>query len=374
MRKTVLYMLCMMVMMAGAVIVTSAYAADLLPHNAKEGECYARVFVPATYKTVSETALKKEASQRLIVQEPKFEFVEETVMTKAPSERLETVPASYEWVVSEDLASFDSTGMGSGAGGKSLSYTGGSGMGSDPGVKLEIIPATYAWAEEKVLAYPEHIHYEEVPAVYETVSEKVLDQPAHTVWKKGKGPIQRIDDATGEIMCLVKVPATYKTITKRILVKPATTREITNPAKYTTVKKQVINTPARIRKQIIKTPAMVRRIEIPAEYKTVKVRRLATPAQIQTVAIPEEFQTVSKRQMLSEGKMEWRSILCETNISPDIIYSLQSALKNEGYNPGSIDGTLGRQTMKAIHAYQVDKGLPHGELTLDTLKSLKVDF
>jgi hypothetical protein len=38
------------------------------------------------------------------------------------------------------------------------------------------------------------------PAVYETVKEKVVDRPAYTVWKKGTGPIQKVDYATGEIM------------------------------------------------------------------------------------------------------------------------------------------------------------------------------
>src|SRR5262245_56294668 len=45
-----------------------------LPPNAKPGECYAKVYVPATYKTVTERVLVREAS-----------------------ERLETVPAEYDW-------------------------------------------------------------------------------------------------------------------------------------------------------------------------------------------------------------------------------------------------------------------------------------
>ena len=55
------------------------------------------------------------------------------------------------------------------------------------------------------------------------------------VWKKGTGPIQRIDESTGEIMCLVEVPATYKTISKEVLVSPATTRTVEIPAVYKTV-------------------------------------------------------------------------------------------------------------------------------------------
>ena len=287
----------------------------LLPPNANPGECFARVFVPPSYKTVSEQILRKEASNKLMISEPQFELVKETVMIQGPSERLELVDAQFEWI------------------------------------------------EEEVLVYPEHTHLEEVPAVYETVTEKVIDQPAHTIWKKGKGPIQKVDYGTGEIMCLVEVPATYKTITKRVLKTPATTREVINPAKYTIVKQHVM-----------KTPPAIKKIEIPAQYKTVQVRKLVSPASIKQVSIPEEFQTVSRRELLTEGRMEWRPILCETNIRPGIVSDLQSALKKSGYNPGPIDGNLGRLTMAAVQSYQRDNKLPVGELTLETLKSLKVDF
>ena len=164
-------------------------------------------------------------------------------------------------------------------------------------------------------------------------------------------------------MCLVEVPATYKTITKRVLVSPATTREIVNPAKYTTV-----------RKQIIKTPAMERKIDIPAEYKMVKIRRMTSPALVQRIAIPEEFQNVSKRELMTEGRLEWREVLCNTNTTSDVIFSLQNKLKDAGYNPGPIDGDIGTTTMTAVKSYQKDKGLPVGELTIETLKSLGLRY
>lgn len=323
MRKSVTFLLYAVVILSGIAIMATAQAEEkmkfageeLLPPNAKAGECYARVFVPPVYKTISEMALRKEASERLLIEEPKFETVEERVMVKAASERLETVPATFEWV------------------------------------------------EERVLIQPEHKHLEEVPAVYKTVTEQVLDQPAHMVWKKGTGPIQKIDNSTGEIMCLIEVPATYKTISKRVLISNATTREIITPAKYTTV-----------RTQVMKTPPTVRKIEIPAEYKTVQVRKMISPAVAKSIAIPEEFQTVSRREMLTEGRMEWRPVLCETNTTPGLISSLQRALDTAGYNPGPIDGNYGSQTMSAVRSYQKDKGLPVGQLTIDTLSSLGIKF
>jgi len=288
---------------------------ELLPPNAKPGECYARVFVPPTYRTVTETVLKKESANRLQAFAPEFVNEQQEVMVKAASER------------------------------------------------LEIIPAEYAWVEEEVLIQPEHKHLRTNPPIYETVSEQVLERPAHSIWKKGRGPVQRVDNATGEIMCLVNVPATYKTVTKQVLVKPASTEEIINPAKYKTV-----------RRQIMSTPPSVRKIEIPAEYKMVSVRRLQNEANVSTIIIEEEFQTVSRREKTAEGKMEWQAILCETNATPELIISLQKALKEAGFNPGSIDGTLGTQTMAAVEAFQKEKGLPQGQLTYETMQGLGLDF
>ncbi len=286
---------------------------ELLPPNAKPGQCYARVFVPPVYKTGKVNVMKNEASQRVETVPAKFEWVEERVMVKDASERLEVVPASYEWMT------------------------------------------------EQVLIKPAAKRIEVVPAQYKTINEKVLDKPEHTVWKKGSGPITRIDEATGEIMCLVTVPATYKTVTKRMLVSKEATREIEVPAQYETVKKQVM-----------KTPPTTRKVVIPAEYKTVKVRKLVADASSRVIEIPAEYVDVPTRSMVKEGHVEWRPVLCDTNITPDVVRQLQTALNNAGHSPGTIDGIVGAQTLRAVQSYQKAKGLPTGGLTIKTLESLGV--
>jgi hypothetical protein len=202
---------------------------------------------------------------------------------------------------------------------------------------------------------------EEIPAKYEWVEEKVLVKPAHTVWKKGRGPIERIDHATGEIMCLVEVPATYKTVKKKVMSNPPGTREVKVPAEYQTVK----------RKALVK-PATTRKIEIPAEYKTVKVRKLVSPPQERRIAIPAEYQTLTKTEQNTDGRMEWRRILCETNVTPQIVSNIQTALLKAGHNPGPVDGILGPQTNAAVAAYQKEKGLATGGLTYRTMESLGI--
>ncbi|MFT7127607.1 MAG: hypothetical protein ACI9HX_001285, partial [Pseudoalteromonas tetraodonis] len=50
-----------------------------------------------------------------------------------------------------------------------------------------------------------------MPTAYEDIEEKILVRAARTVWKQGTGPIQKIDEATGEIMCLIEEPVVHKT-------------------------------------------------------------------------------------------------------------------------------------------------------------------
>ena len=80
-------------------------------------------------------------------------------------------------------------------------------------------------------------------------------------------------------------------------------------------------------------------------------------AQKKRIPIAEKYETVTKLVMSSEGKMEWREILCETNTTPTRISLLQQALKKTGYNPGPIDGIVSSQTIATVNAFQKDKGL-----------------
>jgi len=288
---------------------------SLLPPNAKPGECYARVYVLPTYKTVTEERLKRAASERLEVIPAEYEWVEEKVLVKQASERLET------------------------------------------------IPAVYGWEEEQVLVKEASYEMQDVPATYDWVEEQVMVKPAATVWKKGGGLIEKIDNTTGELMCLVETPAVYKTVRKKVMVTPPTTRTIEIPAEYETVKKKVV----------LKPPT-TRTIEIPAEYKTVKIKKLVTPPKEKRIAIPEEYQTITKTEQVTDGRMEWRRVLCETNMSRDVIKQIQKALQDAGHDPKYIDGVISWRTTDAIKSYQKEKGLAVGGLTYETIKSLGIQL
>lgn len=237
---------------------------DLFP-PAKPGECYTRVFVPATYEQVTEQVLHKDATSVLKTTPAQFEWVDERIMVEPASFQLETVPAKYEWV-----------------------------------------------------------------------EERVLVREAHTEWKRGRGPIERVDSTTGEIMCLIEVPAEYRTVRKQVEVAAATTK----------------------------------RVEIPAKYETVKIRRLVSEAREERSEVPAEYQTVTRWVKTSDGHMEWREIVCETNMGADLVKRMQVALRGAGHDPVWIDGIIGKQTIAALQSFQKSENLPVGGVTIESLERL----
>jgi len=145
--------------------------------------------------------------------------------------------------------------------------------------RIELIPAQTEMVEQQVLVRAAYQREEIIPAQFDTVTEEILVKPASTRWKKGRGLVEKVNNFTGEIMCLEEVPAEYRTVTKQVVTAPATTKLV----------------------------------QVPAEYKTVMVNKMIAPARENRIPIPAEYQTVTKTIKESEGKMVWQEVLCETN-------------------------------------------------------------
>lgn len=295
--------------------------ASLFPPDAKPGHCYARVLLPATYSISEEKVLVRPAETKVEVQEARYEWAEEAVLVKEATTRLETLPAQYETV------------------------------------------------NEKVMVRPEGQKLVHIPAKYEITKEQILDKPAHTVWKRGSGPVDNallttFDESTGEVMCLVEVPATYKTVEKRTLIEPAITKEVTTPAEYRTVSKKRL-----------KTPAQTREVTTPAEYETVRVQKLAEPASEREIKLPPLYETVSKRIKLTDEQLAWREVLCDVNMTSDVVRSIQTELGQAGHYRGAVDGKFGPKTIRAVNIFAKAKNLPVGTnyVAIETAKALGVD-
>ncbi len=93
------------------------------------------------------------------------------------------------------------------------------------------------------------------------------------------------------------------------------------------------------------------------------------------VLLPETgaYRTVTKKNLVAEGRMEQRAIVCEADIQKDLVLDIQSVLAQKGFDPGPIDGVIGPFTMKALNGYQKANNLPVDQhLNLATIKALGI--
>lgn len=438
---------------------------SLTPPNAKAGECYAKVVVPAKYKTVEERILIQEASNKISIVPAKYEWVNERVEITPASKKLISIPAIFKkvtesievkpstlsWKVSlkkhaapvskEILVAAKLKGV-------DLKNTSPKTCYKEyftaesyklvnheivlqkASTKTKIIPAKYEMVEKTIEITPASQKTITVPATYGFIEENVLIEKEKTVWKKGVNPAQKLDGATGEIMCLVKIPARYKTIRKKVVKSMATTKvidiaavsktikvkklvasakveTITIPEVKSNIKKSVLETkpvfkwlrvadnidkglnytghkiclvaaPAKTRKItkiVLDVPTSTKEIAIEPTYKTIKVKRLVIKAQEIKTPIQAVYKIVDKKEKVSASHQSWERILCQTNMNQDVILKIQNALKSKNYNPGKIDGVLGHDTRVALDKYQRNNSLATGGgITYETLNALSVSL
>ena len=435
-------------------------ATHTLP-DAKPGECYAKVIVPAAYDVKTVEVMVKPESEKVNVKAAVFDISEKPLLKKEGFTKIKVIATKFRQVVEEVEVSKASTNW-------VTDLNRRKGIPASPallaaaktnGVDIEttkvgecfreyFVAAKFEQTTKEVLVKEEFeeikvakAQFEEVEEVvtvkqaskkkvykaaeYEIVEEKIEIEPAKAVWKKGEGPISKIDNSTGEIMCLIQVPAKYKIIKKTVLktepaidlvevpavtkalkvsklVSDATIDKVKIPAEFKKLtitnkisdplflwRKAGVNgdgrytghqiclkeTPARfakVKKLVVDTAANVLEEKVDAITSLIKVANVATEAEEIRTKIPAEFKTVEKRSKISDERLEWRRVLCKTNMGPNINKRIQQALKDSGVYNGPVDGAIGRGTMISVEKYQKKNGLPTGGLTIDVLEKLGV--
>ncbi len=435
--------------------------AEILP-PAKSGECYAKVSVPAKYRTEQVDVLLKEATERYQITPAKFENRTKRVMTREASSTLTAIqpqlavekdsflvaPARTQWVRDSlkgtiPLSDGEKRDL-SAAGVKIEDVPVGSCLYehfeeatvkeipnrvliSEATEKLITTPAKYRKGSESVLVKPAYKRLIEVPAVFKKKQDRVLIEAAHSVWQKGTGPIQKIDNQTGEIMCRIDVPADYKVIDVDVIATAPLVTSVSEKAvyktiniekleadaaegrepiaaKFKTMNKEQIQAPGGFtwlssrngakgkhtgrvvchqgvpakqiayERTVVKTAGRFERTKVPETFETVSVTEMVADARSVKVPVPGVSSKVERRVKVEDSRFEWQAVLCETNTNGDIITRLQTALKDEGYQPGTIDGVLGRATLDALEKYQQKNKLAEGGVTMESIKALGVEL
>jgi hypothetical protein len=127
--------------------------------------------------------------------------------------------------------------------------------------------------------------------------------------------------------------------------------------------------------QKIAADAVATKSEVAAQYATRSFQKLVSAASTSSTDVPAEYRTITKRQLVKEGGFtEWREIVCEADITTDLIRRVQEALIERGYSVGTAgaDNQMGPGTKAALRKFQEENGLPMGQLDIETLKALGI--
>lgn len=84
-----------------------------------------------------------------------------------------------------------------------------------------------------------------------------------------------------------------------------------------------------------------------------------------------EIKTEKVRVISQKAGTKELPVVCQSNRTPKLISKLQEALLSLGY-PVGISGQLDDTTMAYITEFQKSKGLPYGDISLETLGALGV--
>lgn len=364
-----------------------------LPPVSGDGVCYSRVLVPPSPRTLTETITISEARTETRIMPAVYDTVAERVVLEQERTVRQVIPARFETVTERVLVEPER-------------------------VERRVIPAQFRTVTETVFVSDSFVEPVVRPAVYEEYTEQVLVRAAYFTWQPAEPLFRasRSDAAsaadfarrsfgasdlrelpTGEILCRVEVPAEYQTITRTRLVQPERIEYRTADGRFSPtpveiggmtreVTRQVEVEPERIVEQVIPAvyETVTRTVEVepervvenvvPAQYETVQRRVLVTPGREEQVTVPAQTQTITRTVFDGDSQFNWREVLCEINTTPEAISTIQVALRDQGFNPGPIDGIFDERTYLAMVAYQNANSLPQGNLTRNFVEHLGVPW
>jgi hypothetical protein len=224
----------------------------------------------------------------------------------------------------------------------------------------------YVQVTESVKVQEEHTRLKIVPAVYKTVEEDVLIEAARTGLRPCAAVGARINRAAGiaqpSAQCSYEIPARFRKVQVQTLVKPESVVEEVVPAVYRTITRMVVSEQAKV------VP-----IEIPAATVQMGISSVESPP----AATAEQVQAVTTRVDVTEydrksPQLTWSRFICESDLTPELVLSMQRGLQREGYMRGNPDGKFGLQTLQAAKDYQASKGVQSDYITYQTLEWLGV--
>jgi len=316
---------------------TTVTKAQDLPATAQPGKCYVKCVTPDEYRDVTEVIVIKPEYKVLKAIPATYKTVEERVMVKEASKKYVYHPAEYV----DEVVSYDSKA---------------------PESSITVVPASFGSSTKVIETQPKSGRWEykqmanclsakkedcmvacyvESPAVSETVPITTLLANATT----------RQNDSP-------KQTATYK---KKVVRTPARAEEIDVPAEYTTIKKVVVDQPARVEEQVV-----------PAVTKTITRKELAKKGgmtvweevdcgMVGTANIlPIYYELNSARITPESEKIIDEHLLTLMKNKPGLRIELASHTDSRGDDAYNM--TLSQQRAQSVVNYLVSKGISRDRL------------
>ena len=325
-----------LLLLAGFAMGIGAVSAQDLPSNPTPGKCYVKCITKDTFKEVTETYQSNPEYNTLKIVPATYKTVEERVLIKEATKKFVYVPAVFETV---EVAYVKKQGR----------------------TDLSVIPATFGTDSKTYETYPktsgwEYKVLEDCPSVNkdDCVAACFVEYPAQF---RDVSFTTLTSDASTSNNPVPEQTTSYK---KRVIKTPARVDEIEIPAEYTTITKQVIDTPAQsVPTTVPSKSATITRTVLDqkgniSSWEEVDCELLtATP-------IPIYYESGSARLTNASKKVIDNVLLPILNDKPVNmeILSHTDSVGNDGFNM-----SLSRQRAQSVVNYLVNKGISRSRLT-----------
>ena len=278
-------------------------------------ECFARISVPATYRTDRRQVVVQDEHTALSFTAPKFGS--DVVRVKTQDEYVRYKVRQPRWEVET----------------------------------------------EEIVTRPAYERLTVRPAQWKFIDETIDISLPKLTWKRGTYQgfdITRTDPVTGTVYTLIEEASEQKTFRKRVMSVPEQVVAQKIPARYTTVTKRILTDPGGVEEETV-----------PAEYSEIDVQTLLEGPVPQQTPVSAKREFIETEIMVSPARWEWKTVVCGEKLNVSLVSHLQTKLNLAGFYKGETDGHLGPQTREALNAFQKSQKLPHGgELTVESLKLL----
>lgn len=301
-----------------------------LPENPEPGKCYVKCVTKPEFGTETVRVMVKPAYRVLAVVPATYKTVEEKVLVKEASFRYEFTPAIYDVVEVPYVSRAARTDM-------------------------RVIPAEFGEDSRRIKIYPETAGWEYAP--YPCPDPNKEDCQT-LCWKEYPAQFTTVpqqtlaSDASTENVAVPETRTTYK---KRVVTTPAKVEKIPIPAEYDVITRRVVDVPAHVEQKTI-----------PAEYKTVTKTTLVKAggltvweevdcALLQPTELDILWDLNSARLNTSAKRVVDRELISLMKEKPGISVELASHTGSRGSD--SYNMALSQRRADAVKSYMVSQGI-----------------